>query len=215
MDQNNNNDINDVNEVNDNKEEEKDSEPRGHQLYYSPRILPEDDASGDTKTNVEKSKKYMKRFIHSIVREEKDKFHELLPKIDINGNASENSWTPLIWAIQKDRTYFIEEMFKQTQIIDFSKQIDRKTKRTVLHFAAEKGNIDLVRSLIQKDRQQQTNGDNIEYIKDIALDLDAVDRENSTALFRSAKVGEAQIVKLLMDHGADPNITNRDGMYYL
>mmetsp|Transcript_37478 Transcript_37478/g.33124 ORF Transcript_37478/g.33124 Transcript_37478/m.33124 type:complete len:368 (+) Transcript_37478:215-1318(+) len=193
--------------VNDKKEEEKDSEPRGTQLYYSPRILPDDDTSGDSKTDEDKSKKILKRFIHSIVREEKDKFHELLSKIDLNSTSSDNSWTPLIWAIQKDRTYFIQEMFETTQIIDFSKQIDKKMKRTVLHFAAEKGDIDLVQLLIQKDKQQQNDSDNTE---NIALDINAIDKEGSTPLFRAAKVGEAEIIKLLMDHGADPNITNRD-----
>jgi len=185
------------------------------QLYYSPRILPDDenDNENDDDCKVNKSEKYMKRFIHSIVREEKDKFNELLSMIDLNGNSSQNSWTPLIWAIQKDRIWAIRSMFKTNQIIDFSKQIDRKLQRSVLHFAAEKDDIELIVLLLNKDKEQQHQQQQHKKIeKNIHLDINATDREHSTALFRAAKIGAADIVKLLLENNADPNITNRDGI---
>ena len=181
-------------------------------LYYSPRILPDHDLTNndDDDSKQDKSDKYIERFIHSIVRQEKDKFNQLLSFIDLNTKSANNSWTPLIWAIQKDRIWAIKQMFNTTQIIDFSKQIDKKLKRTVLHFAAEKGDIPLVKLLIDKDKQQQNDFQN----NQIKLDINARDREDSTALFRAAKVGEADIVKLLLQNGADPNIRNRDGIQY-
>ena len=195
-----------MSENNHNNEQENDSHSsKGTLLYYSPMILPEDLESN------EDEKRNMKRFIHSIVREETDKFKQLLPKIDLNGNHN-NGWTPIIWAIQKDRVSFLEEMlFKSGQIIDFSKQIDQKGQRTVLHFAAEKGDLELVNMILNKDKQQQ-NSPNITNKQKLKLKINATDREHSTALFRAAKVGEETIIKLLLQNGADPNITNRDGM---
>eukprot|EP01083_Nonionella_stella_P316258 1145815_1 len=164
-------------------------------LYYSPRILPE--------TENDDQKAIIQRFIHSIVREEHDKFNELLPMIDLNESASNNKWSPIIWAIQKDRMWAIKQMFSSTHFIDFSKQIDRKLNRTLLHFAAEKGELELVSLILEKDKQQNQFETN-------KIDINATDREHSTALFRASKIGAPLIVELLLKHNADPNICNKD-----
>eukprot|EP01084_Bolivina_argentea_P024546 45739_1 len=153
----------------------------------------------------------MDKFIDSIIKEEKDKFRELLPFIDLNdSNSSYNEWTPLIWAIQKNRMWAIEEMFKTKQIINFKKQIDHKLQRTVLHFAAEKGELELVQILINKDILQMEMGIEIEIKSNIQLDINSIDREHSTALFRASKIGASDIVIFLLKIGANPNICNRD-----
>lgn len=210
----NNNDDNDNNKGNDNNDDNKDNDAdkqsnKRIQLYYSPRILPEDlEPEEDQKTDAHrKSEVDMKRFIHAIVREEVDKFHQLLPYVNLNGTSSQNNrWTPLLWAIQKDRLFFIKEMFKTSQVIDFSKQMDHKMHRTALHFAAERGDLELVQLLLQKDKEQQLSTKN----PHIQLDINAKDREGSTALFRAAKIGAEDVIKVLLEFGADPNIVNRD-----
>ena len=72
---------------------------------------------------------------------------------------------------------------------------------TPLHFGAEKGDIDLFQLLLEQSTP--------------TLDINAVDRERCTALFRAAKVGDAKIVELLLRSNADPNITNTDGIDFV
>eukprot|EP01084_Bolivina_argentea_P106259 190200_1 len=179
-------------------------------LYYSPRILPDiasiEDCNDDEKNELKTSNQYMRRFIHSIIRCEDETFTALLPVININGSGS-NKWSPILWAIQKERVSYIQRMFDTDQIVDFSKHIDHKTKRTTLHFAAEKGDDNLVTILLNKNKSQQ------EHLKgSFLLDINAKDREQCTALFRAAKIGDDSIIKLLLQNGADPNVPNRDGV---
>eukprot|EP01083_Nonionella_stella_P018971 52781_1 len=188
---------------------------KGVQLYYTPRILPDDIEDNQDEKNEDidenqKTDRKIKRFIHSIIREEKDKFHELLKTININGKNHTTNWTPLMWAIQKDRIYFIEQMFNTDQIIDFSRHMDHKTKRTTLHFSAEKSNLKLLMLLLQKDKLQQNISD-IDH-KKIKLKVNAKDREQCTALYRASKAGAALVIKALLQHDANPNIANRDGI---
>lgn len=138
------------------------------------------------------------RFVESIITGERDEFHRLLPVIDWEETI--DSWTPLIWAIQRDQQWAIEEFFKITDIIDFRKHIFRG--RTVLHFAAEKGDAHLFRLIVSRNRKQSVS----------TLDLNSVDREHCSALFCAAKVGDADIVNVLLSNGANPNLTNSDGM---
>jgi len=135
-------------------------------------------------------------FIQSILKEEKDIFRRLLPLVDLA--KSVDSCTPLIWAIQRDQQWAIREIFKSAEIIDFRDHMFRG--RTVLHLVAEKGYTELFRLLLSKDAQSPSP----------TLDVNAVDRERCTALFRAATVGDAEIVNMLLLKGADPNITNRD-----
>ena len=108
-------------------------------------------------------------------------------------------WTPLIWAIQKDRKWAVDAMLRATETFDFTEHTFRG--RTVLHFGAEKGDIDLFQLLLEQSTP--------------TLDINAVDRERCTALFRAAKVGDAKIVELLLRSNADPNITNTDGIDFV
>ena len=183
------------------------TEQKGIDLWYSPRILPDDLDNDDPNDTKKQHEKVLKRFINSIVREEKEKFNELLDVVDLNGVGAR--WPPLIWAIQKNRLWAIHQIFATNRIIDFKKQIDHKGKRTVLHFAAERGNLELVTLFLAKDKKQQISA-NFH-----SLDINAIDREHCTALFRAAKVGDEQVVEYLLKDGADPNITNNDGMIFI
>merc|ERR1712228_220836 len=130
------------------------------------------------------------------------KFTELLDVVDLNGIGAR--WTPLIWAIQKNRIWAIHQIFATNQLINFKKQIEHKGKRTVLHFAAERGNMELVALFLKKDKEQQISANYK------SLDINALDKRQCTALLSAAKVGDEEVVEYLLKNDADPNISNSD-----
>ncbi|XP_059100097.1 POTE ankyrin domain family member B-like isoform X3 [Peromyscus eremicus] len=67
-------------------------------------------------------------------------------------------------------------------------------KRTALHFACFYGHIHLVRFLIFKD-----------------CEINALDNQMSTPLMKAVQSWETEIVSVLLDHGADPNIKDYNG----
>ncbi|XP_059108414.1 ankyrin repeat domain-containing protein 7-like isoform X1 [Peromyscus eremicus] len=67
-------------------------------------------------------------------------------------------------------------------------------KRTALHFACFYGHINLVCLLLFKD-----------------CEINALDNQMSTPLMKAVQSWETEIVSVLLDHGADPNIKDCNG----
>ncbi|KAI8069134.1 ankyrin repeat-containing domain protein [Gilbertella persicaria] len=65
-----------------------------------------------------------------------------------------------------------------------------------IHFAASRGHIDLVQYLVESTHSCQ---------------IDAVDKEEETALLKAAYAGHFSVVKYLIEHGADYLHQDRDG----
>ena len=64
--------------------------------------------------------------------------------------------------------------------------------------AAENGNLKKIKSMLNKEVNIKTL-------------INAVDKENNTALILASKFGYHKIVKILIENGADINIKNNDG----
>ena len=64
--------------------------------------------------------------------------------------------------------------------------------------AAENGNLKKIKSMLNKEVNIKTL-------------INAVDKENNTALILASKFGYSEIVKILIENGADINIKNNDG----
>ena len=64
--------------------------------------------------------------------------------------------------------------------------------------AAENGNLKKIKSMLNKEVNIKTL-------------INAVDKENNTALILASKFGYHEIVKIFIENGADINIKNNDG----
>ncbi|KAJ9596523.1 hypothetical protein L9F63_012465 [Diploptera punctata] len=66
----------------------------------------------------------------------------------------------------------------------------------LIHWAADRGNLDTMKCLI----------------KDLTVDIDLKDGDGQTALHYAASCGHKEIVRFLLDNGANPNLADADGM---
>lgn len=66
----------------------------------------------------------------------------------------------------------------------------------LIHWAADRGNVKLLQCLVG----------------DLKADVNLKDQEGQTALHYAASCGHVEIVRFLLDHGADPNLKDGDGM---
>ncbi|KAM0745671.1 hypothetical protein T439DRAFT_330483 [Meredithblackwellia eburnea MCA 4105] len=87
--------------------------------------------------------------------------------------------------------------------------IDRND-RTVFHYivdiALQKGKTQAARYYIENVLQRL-----VEYPNEVADILNFQDEEGETALTLAARARSKRLVKILLDHGADPKVKNRDG----
>eukprot|EP00483_Globobulimina_turgida_P008495 UN08512 len=77
-------------------------------LYYSPRSLVDDNDDDEREMDgTKKENKKLKRFVHSIIRCEQEKFNQLLPGVDIDRTGSSkkdgSGWTPSVWTVGRSR----------------------------------------------------------------------------------------------------------------
>jgi len=135
------------------------------------------------------------RLIHAIVRQETEVFDELIDRVDINQKA-QMSWTALMWAMHKNRPRFLEKIL--------SKQPDLshrdKNQRTTLLIACENAYLRLECIRIFLEHKDLTNAH-----------LNAYDKNGETALYKAAHKGVFELIEMLLQKGADPNICNLDG----
>ena len=66
----------------------------------------------------------------------------------------------------------------------------------LIHWAADRGNLDILKCLV----------------KDLTANVDLKDGDGQTALHYAASCGHEDIVKFLLDNGADPSVSDTDGM---
>src|SRR6056297_3256410 len=102
--------------------------------------------------------------------------------------------------------------------------------RTLLMRAAIEGDEEVVRSIIEKGYKDSEGEDDLlssdpmtiinnlestyDAITTISGDIDATDYSGMTALHYAAKEGNTQIVNILLEAGADPNIRTFSGKGY-
>ncbi|PSN43688.1 hypothetical protein C0J52_19462 [Blattella germanica] len=66
----------------------------------------------------------------------------------------------------------------------------------LIHWAADRGNLPTLKCLVQ----------------DLTADIDLKDGDGQTALHYAASCGHVEIVRYLLDNGANPNVADSDGM---
>ncbi|WP_367606986.1 ankyrin repeat domain-containing protein [Legionella sp. W05-934-2] len=106
----------------------------------------------------------------------------------VESNNSKDSQTPLLLACQLGKQAVVEKLLSYKANI---KAMDKRNNETVLHKAAQAGNLDLVNFLLQKN-----------------IDINPVNRSGETPLFKAVDSGWAHISNALIDRKAD--ITIRD-----
>ncbi|WP_341816915.1 ankyrin repeat domain-containing protein [Wolbachia endosymbiont (group A) of Agelastica alni] len=174
---------------------------------------------------------------------------EVIEKLIENGaNVNEkgdNENTPLHWAAAKGRLEVVEKLIEKganigvedkggktpferaeknqrTEVAKFLATVKDNDDKTALHYAAEKGNLDLVRLLIEnvadinaKNKDGMTPFkialvyDKTEVINFLAI---AKDKNNNTALHYAVEGDEYGLTFSLLFKGADLEARNEDGM---
>ncbi len=109
------------------------------------------------------------------------------PNLDLNA-LNPKGESPLMLAVFNGDLDLADQMIKKGADVN-------KTGWTPLHYAATKGHLPLISLLIE----------NHAYI-------DAESPNGSTPLMMASMYGSAEAVKLLLDEGADPLLTNQQGL---
>lgn len=164
-------------------------------------------------------------FFHALRNDNVAKLRELTQRgFDLN-TRDENQSPPLLVALKND-SFKAAEYLVQQKAVDLD--ATNKTDENALMLAALKGRLSLVQLLI--DREAQVNkpgwtplhyaathsGDASASIVALLIDhhayVDAESPNRSTPLMMAARYGDARVVKVLLEAGADPAIRNQQGM---
>ncbi|XP_014205114.1 myotrophin [Copidosoma floridanum] len=100
----------------------------------------------------------------------------------------------LVWGIKNGDLDQVRDIFENKNI-NVNKMIDN---RTPLHYAADYGQKEVVRYLLDK-----------------GADIHAKDKHGITVILAAIWEGHTDVVKLLLENGADPNGETPDGQKYL
>ena len=114
---------------------------------------------------------------------------QLLTKASVHTQDLEGN-SPLFLACAKNELSLAKALLKQGA----SAEVRNNAERTPLMEAAKNGNLQLVKELLDKDKN---------------LDLDAQDVDGQSALLDAARAGAGEIVNFLIQEAADVKITNR------
>jgi ankyrin repeat protein len=95
--------------------------------------------------------------------------------------------TPLLWAVKHDQVQVVEFLLANNADIDHADHNDY----TAFHYAVEKNSSVILEMLLTRKG-----------------DVNAQDRGNYTPIYIAAELGHVDQVKLLLDHGADPDLAN-------
>jgi ankyrin repeat protein len=102
------------------------------------------------------------------------------------------SWTPIFWACFRDFDQTYDVLRSAGAKLEFK---DGQSK-TVLHWAAEKGSVKVLRKMLEADR---------------FMDLEIKDTGGRTAMSWAAEKGQVGALKLLIAHDANKNAQSNDG----
>lgn len=129
-----------------------------------------------------------------IIKNEKDKLISVLEKEQVNLNErNKYGNTPLHVACQEGKADIVKIL------LDYPLDINAKgiDDYSALHYAVQKRNPEIVKLLLAKN-----------------ANIDSQDKEGNTPLWTAVMTysGNDEVIKLLLDGGADPRIPNKHGI---
>lgn len=169
--------------------------------------------------------------VHLAVQTGNVEILKLLLNADKVGAAnikSDNRYTPLDYAIDSCSTKLVEFLL----LAGANVNIASRFQRTALHFAGEKNNVSLLKTLLAfagnvnardelKDRtvlsyvaqlnQDESHYEVIETLLENGADVNAKDHDGKTALHFLAYQSNLKVVQLVLKHGADVNARDNTG----
>ena len=119
-------------------------------------------------------------------------------RIDANV-ATTGGWTALHWAASRGRESTVLALLRFEAISSATTNLD---VWNALHLAAKEGHLVIVKSLI--DPRPNANQENVQ-----KLNLNATDSLGRTALYLATWAGHEEVVKYLLERGADPDVPNK------
>jgi ankyrin repeat protein len=115
----------------------------------------------------------------------------LAGKADPNAQEGKGGQTALMWAISERHSAVAEELLRHGADVNARS----KTGFTALMFAAQQGDLDATRILL--DAKASPN--------------DVIPKSGATPLIIASAIGHPDVVALLLDKGADPNVVDANG----
>lgn len=117
--------------------------------------------------------------------------HEKHGSIDVEIGSGKSKWTPLLFAVHKQRNVMVHKLLK----LDADPNcFDHSTKKSALHSACTNGYARIVRMLLATQKVQNIN----------LADND----EGESALFAAVKKGRLRCVELLLQHTLHGQVCN-------
>lgn len=165
------------------------------------------------------------RFITALVRDDVSTVIALqLRGLDINTPDPELN-PPLVLALQRDALHVARHLVEQR---DLDIEATNPAGENALMIAALRGHLDIVQALIRRGAQVNRPGwtplhyaatgksDQAVAITRLLLEhhayIDAESPNRSTPLMMAARYGRAEVVRLLLEEGADPTLRNQLGL---
>jgi ankyrin repeat protein len=149
----------------------------------------------------------------------------LLEKVDIDGRNKEGN-TALFLALRTDKRNVFDLLWEKNADI----KIPGKNNRTILHVAASQDDLDLIQKLIERgadvnavdDIEKDTpfiescigNSPHLEIVKfflDKGVDINRQGTNKATCLIYVAAAGHKEVVRELLNRGANPKLKDREG----
>jgi ankyrin repeat protein len=151
-------------------------------------------------------------------------YADLLHADGVN-HADNNGWTPLMLTAKEGRLTTVQTLLGATVININAQKFDGAT---ALYLAAVNGNYDIVKVLIDKGANVNVGDNNYrtplmvaakkDHLKTVqallgapSIDINATDDDGATALYLAALNGNDDVVKALINQGANVNVADHKG----